>query len=149
MRPWLKQAPVRWALLLSLIFGLAFAFFMTLFMVPGMYLIAERLRRPMRKMWGGKWISFLGIPPFTPIFLYLIMVTLQLKPVQKFYRLPRNLLFGIALIPIFLILLWLLGAPSSLLGLLGLLSPIFPVMVVIRQLARPFMRRSDPAAHKV
>ena len=42
---------------------------MTLFMVPSMYLMAERLRRPMRRHWGGKWISFLGIPPFTIIFL--------------------------------------------------------------------------------
>ena len=129
--------PLSW----TIIFGLAFAFFMTLFMVPSMYLIAERLKRPMRRMFGGKWISFLGIPPFTPIFLYLVMVTLQLKPVQKFYRIPRNLLFGIALTPILLILLWLLGAPAALLGLFGLISLIFPVLIVIRQLARPFIRR--------
>jgi multidrug efflux pump len=131
--------PLSW----TIIFGLAFAFFMTLFMVPSMYLIAERLKRPMRRMYGGKWISFLGIPPFTPIFLYLIMVNLQLKPVQRFYRLPRNFLFGLAIGPIgLLIVLWLIGgAPASLLGLLGLLSLIFPVMVVIRQLARPFIRR--------
>jgi hypothetical protein len=31
---------------------------MTLIILPGMYLIAERLRRPMRRMFGGKWISF-------------------------------------------------------------------------------------------
>ena len=46
--------PLSW----TIIFGLAFAFFMTLFIVPAMYLVAERLRRPMRKMYGGKWISF-------------------------------------------------------------------------------------------
>ncbi len=131
--------PLSW----TIIFGLSFAFFMTLFMVPGMYLIAERLRRPMRRMFGGKWISFLGIPPFTPLFIYLIMVTLQLKYVQKFYRLPRNFLFGLAIGPIgLLIILWLIGgAPDALLRVLGLLSLIFPVMVVIRQLARPFIRR--------
>jgi multidrug efflux pump len=64
--------PLSW----TIIFGLAFAFFMTLFMVPSMYLIAERLRRPMRRMYGGKWISFLGIPPFTLIFILLIFWTL-------------------------------------------------------------------------
>jgi multidrug efflux pump len=64
--------PLSW----TIIFGLAFAFFMTLFMVPSMYLMAERLRRPMRRHWGGKWISFLGIPPFTIIFLILMFITL-------------------------------------------------------------------------
>ncbi|MEO6221350.1 MAG: efflux RND transporter permease subunit, partial [Ginsengibacter sp.] len=37
--------PLSW----TIIFGLAFAYFMTLIMVPSMYLIAERLRRPMRR----------------------------------------------------------------------------------------------------
>ena len=64
--------PLSW----TIIFGLAFAFFMTLFMVPSMYLIAERLRRPMRRHWGGKWVSFLGIPPFTFIFLLLVIITM-------------------------------------------------------------------------
>lgn len=66
--------PLSW----TIIFGLAFAFFMTLIIVPSMYLIAERLRRPMRKMFGGTWISFLGIPPFTFIFLFL-MVAVMIK----------------------------------------------------------------------
>jgi multidrug efflux pump len=64
--------PLSW----TIIFGLAFAFFMTLFMVPSMYLIAERLRRPMRRHFGGKWISFLGIPPFTILFLVLMFWTM-------------------------------------------------------------------------
>ncbi len=64
--------PLSW----TIIFGLSFAFFMTLFMVPSMYLIAERLRRPMRRHFGGKWISFLGIPPFTLLFLLLMFWTL-------------------------------------------------------------------------
>jgi multidrug efflux pump subunit AcrB len=64
--------PLSW----TIIFGLAFAFFMTLFMVPSMYLIAERLKRPMRRHYGGKWISFLGIPPFTILFLLLVFVTI-------------------------------------------------------------------------
>lgn len=64
--------PLSW----TIIFGLAFAFFMTLVIVPAMYLIAERLRRPMRRMYGGKWISFMGIPPLTVIFLPMIILTL-------------------------------------------------------------------------
>ncbi|MCW3116429.1 MAG: efflux transporter permease subunit [Chitinophagaceae bacterium] len=63
--------PLSW----TIIFGLAFAFFMTLFMVPGMYLIAERLKRPMRRIFGGKWISFLGIPPMIFLFMPLMIVT--------------------------------------------------------------------------
>lgn len=64
--------PLSW----TIIFGLAFAFFMTLFMVPSMYLIAERLKRPMRRHFGGKWISFLGIPPFTILFIFLVFWTM-------------------------------------------------------------------------
>jgi multidrug efflux pump len=64
--------PLSW----TIIFGLAFAFFMTLFMVPSMYLIAERLKRPMRRHFGGKWISFMGIPPLTFIFILLVFWTM-------------------------------------------------------------------------
>ncbi len=64
--------PLSW----TIIFGLAFAFFMTLLMVPAMYLISERLRRPMRRMYGGKWVSFLGIPPLTLVLLPLIFATM-------------------------------------------------------------------------
>lgn len=64
--------PLSW----TIIFGLTFAFFMTLVIVPSMYLIAERLRRPMRNMFGGKWISFLGIPPLTLVFIPLMIVTM-------------------------------------------------------------------------
>lgn len=64
--------PLSW----TIIFGLAFAFFMTLLILPGMYLIAERLRRPMRRMYGGKWISMMGIPPLTLLFIPLMVVTM-------------------------------------------------------------------------
>jgi hypothetical protein len=53
-----------------------FAFFMTLIIVPSMYIIAERLRRPMRRMFGGKWVSFLGIPPLTILLIVLIIVVM-------------------------------------------------------------------------
>ncbi len=70
--------PLAW----TIIFGLAFAFFMTLVMVPSMYLIAERLKRPMRKMFGGKWISLLGIPPFTILFIPLMVVAMIIHNVK-------------------------------------------------------------------
>jgi multidrug efflux pump len=134
--------PLSW----TIIFGLAFAFFMTLFMVPSMYLIAERLRRPMRQMYGGKWISFLGIPPFTPIFLYLVMVNLQLKPVQRFYRIfPTRLLFVAAMMPMVIVLLFIINLISpnpgllSLMSLFMLLSLPFILLVIIRQVIR-FLR---------
>jgi multidrug efflux pump subunit AcrB len=64
--------PLAW----TIIFGLAFAFFMTLIMVPSMYLIAERLKRPMRRQFGGRWISIMGIPPLTLLFIPLMFVTM-------------------------------------------------------------------------
>ncbi|MEO6539147.1 MAG: efflux RND transporter permease subunit [Ferruginibacter sp.] len=79
--------PLSW----TIIFGLAFAFFMTLFIVPAMYLIAERLRRPMRNMYGGKWISFLGIPPLILLFIPLMIVTMvkhQVKVAGRRKRMP-------------------------------------------------------------
>ncbi|MDI9363526.1 MAG: efflux RND transporter permease subunit [Flavobacterium sp.] len=79
--------PLSW----TIIFGLAFAFFMTLVVVPAMYLIAERLRRPMRNMYGGKWISMLGIPPVTIFFIPLMLITMvkhrakRIKRARKLY----------------------------------------------------------------
>jgi multidrug efflux pump subunit AcrB len=74
--------PLSW----TIIFGLAFAFFMTLVVVPAMYLIAERLRRPMRNMYGGKWISMLGIPPATILFIPLMLITMVLHMVKRARR---------------------------------------------------------------
>jgi multidrug efflux pump len=80
--------PLSW----TIIFGLAFAFFMTLIMVPSMYLIAERLKRPMRRQFGGKWISMLGIPPFTLLFMPLMLITMLIhrKEVARRKRKPGN-----------------------------------------------------------
>jgi multidrug efflux pump len=64
--------PLSW----TIIFGLAFAFFMTLVIVPSMYLIAERLKKPMRRQYGGTWISMLGIPPLTILFIPLMVITM-------------------------------------------------------------------------
>ncbi|MEO8765924.1 MAG: efflux RND transporter permease subunit [Ginsengibacter sp.] len=74
--------PLSW----TIIFGLSFAFFMTLIMVPSMYLIAERLRRPMRRQYGGKWISMLGIPPLTFLFMPLMLVTMLIHRAQAARR---------------------------------------------------------------
>jgi multidrug efflux pump subunit AcrB len=63
--------PLAW----TIIFGLISAFFMTLVIVPSMYLIAERLRRPMRRQFGGKWVSMLGIPPLTILFMLMMIYT--------------------------------------------------------------------------
>jgi hypothetical protein len=98
-------------------------------------------------MYGGKWISFLGIPPFTPIFLYLVFVNLQLKHVQKFFRIRGDILFGLALVPLVWLFFGIIGIwfPSPLLlalgGVLLVISLIFPVLVIIRQVLRPFFRR--------
>lgn len=78
--------PLSW----TIIFGLAFAFFMTLIMVPSMYLIAERLKRPMRRMFGGKWISFMGIPPLIFLFIPLMIITM-LKHKAEVRRRRRKL----------------------------------------------------------
>jgi multidrug efflux pump len=74
--------PLSW----TIIFGLAFAFFMTLVIVPSMYLIAERLRRPMRNMYGGRWVSMLGIPPLTLIFLPMMVITLLKHRAKRIKR---------------------------------------------------------------
>ncbi|MBC7948827.1 MAG: efflux RND transporter permease subunit [Chitinophagaceae bacterium] len=58
--------PLSW----TIIFGLIFSFFLTLVMVPSMYLIAERLKRPMGKFYGTKFIALLGFAgPFFFIFV--------------------------------------------------------------------------------
>jgi multidrug efflux pump len=75
--------PLSW----TIIFGLIVAFFMTLIIVPSMYLIAERLKRPMRNMYGGKWISMMGIPPLIFLFIPLMVVTMV---VQGFKRRRRR-----------------------------------------------------------
>jgi multidrug efflux pump subunit AcrB len=81
--------PLSW----TIIFGLAFAFFMTLLIVPSMYLISERLKRPMRNMYGGKWISFLGIPPLTLLFIPLMVATMvrqRIKVKRRSRKLRSN-----------------------------------------------------------
>ncbi|HEX5024369.1 MAG TPA: efflux RND transporter permease subunit, partial [Agriterribacter sp.] len=79
--------PLAW----TIIFGLIFAFFMTLIIVPSMYLIAERLKRPMRRDFGGKWISMMGIPPLTFIFLIVLVPITTIKHFADNARRRRKL----------------------------------------------------------
>lgn len=79
--------PLSW----TLIFGLIFAFFMTLLLVPSMYLIAERLRRPMSKFYGTKWVALFG---FTgPVFFLLIFIMWLVRTIQGKRMLPQYLGF--------------------------------------------------------
>ena len=58
--------PLSW----TIIFGLVFSFFLTLIMVPCMYLIAERLRRPMSRFFGSRYVALLA---FTGPFFFLLV----------------------------------------------------------------------------
>lgn len=60
--------PLSW----TIIYGLIFAFFLTLVMVPSMYLMAERLRRPMERFYGTKYVAMLGF--LGPLFFILVGV---------------------------------------------------------------------------
>lgn len=68
--------PLSW----TIIFGLIFAFFMTLLMVPSMYIIAERLKRPMAKFYGTKWVALLGF--LGPLFFLFVGIMFLVKRVQ-------------------------------------------------------------------
>ncbi len=68
--------PLSW----TIIFGLIFAFFLTLMMVPSMYLIAERLRRPMDKFYGTKYVAIFG---FTgPLFFLFVGIMYLVRRLQ-------------------------------------------------------------------
>ncbi len=61
--------PLAW----TIIFGLVFSFFLTLLMIPSMYIISERLKRPMEKFYGTRFIALLGfLGPFFFIFVGLM-----------------------------------------------------------------------------
>ncbi len=68
--------PLSW----TMIFGLIFAFFLTLIMVPSMYLISERLRRPMEKFYGTKFIGLLGFAG--PFFFIFVGIMYLVKRIQ-------------------------------------------------------------------
>ena len=68
--------PLSW----TIIFGLIFSFFLTLMMVPSMYLIAERLKRPMERFYGTRFIALLGfLGPLFFIFVGLMFLVRRLQ----------------------------------------------------------------------
>lgn len=68
--------PLSW----TIIFGLIFSFFLTLVMVPSMYILSERLRRPMTKFYGTKWIAIFGfLGPFYFVFVGLMYLVRALQ----------------------------------------------------------------------
>ncbi|MBV9987724.1 MAG: efflux RND transporter permease subunit [Chitinophagaceae bacterium] len=68
--------PLSW----TIIFGLLFAFFLTLVMVPSMYLISERLRRPMEKFYGTKFVALLGF--LGPFFFITVGIMFLVRRIQ-------------------------------------------------------------------
>jgi multidrug efflux pump subunit AcrB len=68
--------PLSW----TIIFGLIFSFFLTLVMVPSMYLISERLRRPMNAFYGTKYVAILGFAgPFFFIFVGIMYLVRRIQ----------------------------------------------------------------------
>lgn len=79
--------PLSW----TLIFGLIFAFFLTLTMVPSMYIVAERLKRPMEKFYGTKYVAILGFTgPLFFIFVGLMYLVRRLQGKKIWNGLPRS-----------------------------------------------------------
>ncbi len=77
--------PLSW----TIIFGLIFAFFLTLVMVPSMYVIAERLRRPMEKFYGTKYVALFGFTgPFFFLFVGAMYLIRQLQGKKIWNGLP-------------------------------------------------------------
>ncbi len=68
--------PLSW----TIIFGLIFSFFLTLIMVPGMYLISERLRRPMERFYGTKYVALFGF--LGPFFFIFVGIMFGVKKLQ-------------------------------------------------------------------
>jgi hypothetical protein len=79
--------PLSW----TIIFGLMFSFFLTLIMVPSMYLIAERLKRPMASFYGTKYIALLGFTgPFFFIFAGIMFLVRRIQGKRIWMGLPNK-----------------------------------------------------------
>lgn len=68
--------PLSW----TIIFGLIFSFFLTLMMVPSMYLIAERLKRPMQQFYGTRYVALLGF--LGPFFFITVGIMYLVRRIQ-------------------------------------------------------------------
>ena len=79
--------PLSW----TIIFGLIFSFFLTLMMVPSMYLMAERLKRPMTQFYGTKFIALLGFAgPFFFIFVGIMFLVRRLQGKRIWMGVPHG-----------------------------------------------------------
>ena len=79
--------PLSW----TIIYGLIFSFFLTLVMVPSMYLMAERLKRPMAKFYGTKFIALLGFAgPFFFIFVGIMFLVRRLQGKRIWMGMPQR-----------------------------------------------------------
>ena len=80
--------PLSW----TIIFGLIFAFFLTLIMVPSMYLISERLRRPMDQFYGGKWVAIFGfLGPFFFLFVGIMYLARRIQGKKVWNGRPKEI----------------------------------------------------------
>jgi multidrug efflux pump subunit AcrB len=79
--------PLSW----TIIYGLIFAFFLTLVMVPSMYIISERLRRPMEQFYGTKYIALFGfLGPFFFIFVGIMYLGRAIQGKKVWLGKPRK-----------------------------------------------------------
>ncbi len=79
--------PLSW----TIIFGLMLSFFLTLIMVPSMYLIAERLKRPMERFYGTKFIALLGFAgPFFFIFVGVMFLVRRIQGKRIWMGAPHS-----------------------------------------------------------
>jgi multidrug efflux pump len=79
--------PLSW----TIIFGLIFAFFLTLLMVPSMYVIAERLRRPMEQFYGTKYVALFGFTgPLFFLFVGIMYIVRRLQGKKVWNGLPKG-----------------------------------------------------------
>lgn len=79
--------PLSW----TIIFGLIFSFFLTLVMVPSMYIIAERLRRPMDKFYGTKFVALFGFTgPLFFLFVGIMYLVRRLQGKKVWNGLPKG-----------------------------------------------------------
>ncbi len=80
--------PLSW----TIIFGLIFAFFLTLVMVPSMYIIAERLRRPMERFYGTRYVALFGFTgPLFFIFVGIMYLGRALQGKRVWNGLPGKI----------------------------------------------------------
>lgn len=78
--------PLAW----TLIFGLIFAFLLTLVLVPSMYLLVFRLKRPLIKFYASKWIALtILIPPLFFLLLFIIFAVRKLQGRKMFLTVAK------------------------------------------------------------